>query len=330
MRLPVVRGELSGAIVDLLRAGSGDEHDAAAFDRAVAAVPHPLSDADFQLALACCYELHYRGFAGVSDDLEWDPTLLGVRRKIERRFEATLRELIDVPSGSTGRPVAELRALVDADVGTTLSRFLLREATVEQFRAFVVQRSIYQLKEADPHTWQVPRLSGRTKEALVEIQADEYGGGRPHRSHAELFGRTMRALDLDDTYGAYWDAALPETLAAVNLMSLLGLHRRHRGAALGHLAALEMTSTSPNRRYADGLRRLGFGTEATAYFDEHVEADAVHEQIAAVDMCGSFVTAEPDHSDNLLWGAAACLALDSRASVALLRSWAVPARRGAA
>ena len=35
------------------------------------------------------------------------------------------------------------------------------------------------------------------KAALVEIQSDEYGGGRPQRMHAELFAKTMRGLGLD-------------------------------------------------------------------------------------------------------------------------------------
>ena len=54
---------------------------------------------------------------------------------------------------------------------------------------------------------------------------------------------------------------------------MFGLHRRLRGALVGHLAVFEMTSSIPNRRYANGLRRLGI-PEATRFFDEHVEADA--------------------------------------------------------
>jgi hypothetical protein len=140
--------------------------------------------------------------------------------------------------------------------------------------------------------------------------------------HSALFARTMRGLGLDDTYGAYWDLALPETLATVNLMSLLGLHRRHRGALAGHLAALEMTSTAPNRRYGNGLRRLGVEDPGvTAFFDEHVEADAVHEQVAAVDLCGSLVAEAPELRPDVLWGAAACLTLDAAAGEAMLSSW---------
>ena len=98
--------------------------------------------------------------------------------------------------------------------------------------------------------------------------------------------------------------------ASVNTMSLFGLHRRWRGAALGHLAAVEMTSSEPSRRYSAGLRRLGFDERTTVFYDEHVEADAVHEQIASVDMCGSLVAAEPALARDVLFGAACSLAVD--------------------
>ena len=109
----------------------------------------------------------------------------------------------------------------------------------------------------------MPRLSGGPKAALVEVQSDEYGGGRAERMHA----RAVRAHDarrsgLDATYGAYLDQIPGVTLATVNLMSLFGLHRRLRGAIVGHLAVFEMTSSVPNRRYGNGLRRLGFDDDA--------------------------------------------------------------------
>ena len=154
-------------------------------------------------------------------------------------------------------------------------------------------RSVYHLKEGDPHTFAIPRLGGRAKAAMVEIQADEYGGGSLARMHSELFAGLMRDLDLDSAYGALWDIAPAAAFASVNTMSLFGLHRRWRGAAVGHLTAVEMTSSEPSRRYSAGLRRLGLGPGTTVFYDEHVEADAVHEQIAAVDMCGSLVAGEP-------------------------------------
>jgi hypothetical protein len=131
----------------------------------------------------------------------------------------------------------------------------------------------------------------------------------------------MAAVDLDDSYGAYLDRIGGTTLATVNLMSLFGLHRRLRGAIVGHLAVFEMTSPGPNRRYAAGLRRLGLSTRATEFFDEHVEADAVHEAIAAHDLAEGLAIAEPALTGDILFGARALLLLEARFAESLLGAW---------
>jgi hypothetical protein len=131
----------------------------------------------------------------------------------------------------------------------------------------------------------------------------------------------MDALGLDSEPGAYLDVIPGVTLATVNLMSLLGLHRRWRGAIVGHLALFEMTSSIPNRRYANGLRRLGLGEDATDFFDEHVEADAVHENVAAVDLAGGLARQDPRLAPDVLWGARALALLDARWALAVHAAW---------
>jgi hypothetical protein len=284
-------------------------------------VADALVDDDLQLALYLCYELHYRGLPGVDERWEWEPSLLALRRTWEASFEDALLAAVGAPQAPKGDMDLALRAVIDADDGPSLSRHLERHGTVDQVLEFVVHRSAYQLKEADPHSWAIPRLSGGPKAALLEVQADEYGGGRAERIHAELFAVAMQALGLDRTYGAYVDVLPGVTLATVNLMSMLGLHRRWRGAIVGHLAAFEMTSSVPNRRYANALRRLGFGDAATDFFDEHVEADAVHENIAAVDLAGGLARQEPALAGDVLWGARALIDVEARWARHLLERW---------
>jgi hypothetical protein len=317
-RLPEPRGPLSEALLSAL---TRPPHALGAL-----ADPGDPWGEDAQLALYCCYELHYRGLDGVDERWEWSPPLLEARARLETAFEAALRELVPPGSGSDAVAPEEmdvaLRAIADTDDSPSVSRHLERDAPVEHLLEFLVHRSAYQLKEADPHSFAIPRLTGPPKAALVEIQADEYGGGRPERVHATLFADAMRACGLDATYGAYLDALPAETLATVNLMSLCGLHRRLRGAIVGHLALFEMTSSLPNARYARGLRRLGFDTpEATGFFDEHVEADAVHENIAAVDLAGGLARQEPALAPQILWGARALVAVEGRWAAALMSAW---------
>ena len=311
--LPSPRGPVSEALLDALRraphtlAGSGE----------------PADDEDLHLALYCCYELHYRGFEGVDDRWEWEPSLLRLRGDLERRFEGQLLERIG-PPGPPPDPAevdARLRELMQADEAPSVSTFIEREATKAQVLEFMVHRSAYQLKEADPHSWALPRLWGRPKAAMVEIQADEYGNGRADDIHAELFARALTAVGLDPAYGAYLDQIPGVTLATVNLMSMFGLHRRLRGAIVGHLALFEMTSSVPNRRYATGLRRLGYDGDACLFFDVHVVADAVHESVAAVDLAGGLAKQDPALGADVLWGARALLEIDGDWARHTMSAW---------
>jgi hypothetical protein len=90
---------------------------------------------------------------------------------------------------------------------------------------------------------------------------------------------------------------------------------------VGHLAAYEMTSSLPCRRYGDGLRRLGGDDDSSDFFDEHVTADAAHEQVALHDLCGALAQDEPELAESILFGAAACLHVDARFAGAVLDAW---------
>ena len=318
MLLPAPRGPVSTGLLDALRRS---DPSALPVPRRADLSSDPLTDEDLQLALWVCFELHYRGFEDVDDVWEWQPDLIAVRGTLEAVLLDALRRDVHVRAG-TAAVADELRRLVDGDDGPQLSRYVQQRGTRGQFAEFVVHRSIYQLKEADPHTWAIPRLVGRAKAALIEVQIDEYGGGDPNRMHSELYRATMRGLGLSDGYGAYLDAVPAITLAISNVMSLFGLRRELRGALVGHLAAYEMTSSDPCRRYARGLRRLGADDATCEFYDAHVTADALHEQLAAHDLCGGLAEAEPDLAVDILFGAAVCLYVDNRFAEHVLGRWA--------
>ena len=315
LRLPPPEGPITASLVDFLR-GSTTE---------IAEPPDvvdPLDDRDLQLALYVANELHYGGVEGVDDDLEWHPSVEALRTGLERpmldQLAASARRRAAVDPSDVPKRIFEL---VAADDSPPLARFIETRATLEQFQEFVIHRSAYQLKEADPHTFSIPRISGPAKAAMVEIQADEYGGGDHPRMHSALFAKTMRELGLDDTPGAYVARLPASTLATVNLITLFGLKRRWRGALVGHLAGFEITSPGPNRRYANGLRRLGLGPEATEFYDEHVEADSVHENIAAYDLAGGLARQEPELADEIIFGLEALLHCEGRFAGHILDSF---------
>jgi hypothetical protein len=338
------RGPLSNLLIDILadselpdgdpaaanpqqsaaRTAEISEQLASATTTALAATSDIVTDDDIQLSLFILYGLHYGTTLDSAGVWEWNPAIIACRGQLEAAFEAALRATIPVPELPEANHEAVAAALVAMTAPTPkagLARFVARKATQDQLLEFLVQRSIYTLREADPHSWAIPRLTGRPKAALVEIQADEYGGGDPARVHATIFARTMEGVGLDTRYGVYVDSVPAVTLASLNMMSMFGLNRRLRGAIVGHLAAFEMTSSIPNRSYGDGFRRLGYGTDVTWYFDEHVEADAVHEQIAGRDLAGTLAEDDPTLLADIMFGAAACLVVDDLMGDFILESW---------
>jgi hypothetical protein len=184
-----------------------------------------------------------------------------------------------------------------------------------------VHRSAYQLKEGDGHSHGIPRLGGRVKQILVEIQSGEYGADEPgRRMHAELFAETMEELGLIARPHAYLHRLPASALMVSNVISLFGLHRRWRGALVGHLAYFEMTSVAPMGRYAHALARLGASKRAQKFYDVHVMADAEHECMV-LDMAEALLDDEPALRDDVLFGARCARAIEARFARDLFARW---------
>lgn len=321
MRLPPARGPISEAVTDALRSGRP------VTSPEVGEPADVLTDDDVQLTLWVLHDLHYAAFDDVVGDREWDPGIIGLRQRLSDLMETQLRPAttarIEQAREAADDIAEQVFAMTQADEGPSLAAYLQRKADRAEYLEFLTHRSVVALKETDAVAWTLPRVrTPGAKAVLAELLYDEYGGGRPAQVHAHLFAEAMRASGLSPEPGAY-AARLPAvSLAVDNLTSLLGLQRRLRGAALGHFAAFEATSSLPCRRLSRGAERLGLAPEVAGYWDEHVEADAVHEQLAVRGVCGALVAAEPDLADDVLFGAAACLEVEARFGAALLESFA--------
>jgi hypothetical protein len=311
--LPAVRGPLSAAVLEAL---ARDERGDLA-QLAEVADAEPLGE-DLQLSLHICYELHYQGFTGVDPEWEWDPDLLRLRAAMERVFLSALRA--HVPGGTDVVGTFD-ELLVEPVDGGGVTHYLRDEAPQWQLLEYFAHRSIYHLKEADPHAWVIPRLQGQAKAALVAVEFDEFGGGRGERMHSQLFADLLEGAGLRSEYLHYLDYAPACSLATINLMSLFGLHRRLRAALVGHFAAAEITTAPSAQRMEQALRRLGAADVCRQFYTEHIEADAVHEQVMRHDVIGDLLAREPELAGDVVFGAQATELLEYRLADHLLDAW---------
>lgn len=308
--LPSPRGPLSAAIVRALR-------EDRPLDRVDAAGADPWGD-DLQVALTVCQELHYRGWRDVDAAREWDPALVAARVALEDRFLAAVDEACVQPGASVA---AELTKLLRAGGGDGVAGHLETDGSPREFADYFAARSIYHLKEGDPHAWVIPRLPAAAKAPFVAVEFDEFGGGHPDRVHQELYARLLTDFGLDPGYLAYLDAAPAVVLAPVTLMTALGLRRARRGAVVGHFAATEITSSPGSARLLAGLRRLDAPESVRLFYREHVEADAVHEIVVRDDVIGGLLAAEPGLEADVVAGIRAFLLVEDRLEAAFLDAW---------
>ena len=309
---PRPRGPLSRWVIERMWAGGR---------RSCPSVAHADgSGDDVQLALFLAYEPHFRRI-GAAD--EWDAAMLDFRARLEALLEAWLIDRVGPPSLPGIRVDQAIPSLIAADDGPSVSQYMEHLGTLDQFRQFVVHRSLYQLKEGDGHTLGISRLQGRAKQLLAAIQAGEYGADEPgRRIHSELFASTMRGLGLDDRPGAYLDVVPASAMLVSNVISMFGLHRRWRAALVGHLAVFEMTSVTPMGRYSNALARLGVDEDVRRFYDVHVLADAEHEHMA-LDMAVAQAEQEPETVGEILFGSRVAIEVERCFATDLLASWDV-------
>jgi hypothetical protein len=317
--LPEAAGPLSFAVIDHLTCRPPRRY--------YTPVSAPVGDSDphgrdLQLALAVCYELHYRGFANVDPRWEWDPGVLQLRGRLEEAFLTAVREGIGGIGRVTSAADEMARLSIEPMDGEGPSYYLRDRGTWEEMREYFVHRSPYHLKEGDPHAWAIPRLSGTAKAAFVAIEFDEFGAGRGDYVHQTLYAELMMAAGLNASYLHYLNDVPAEALAAVNLMSLFGLHRDLRGAAIGHFAATEITSSPGSRRLVEALSRMNAPEPCIRFYREHVEADAVHEQVVRTDVVGDLVAREPNLEPDVVFGIRAFDFVEDRLAAHLMASWA--------
>lgn len=325
-RLPRPRGPLTDELFARLRSVPAGRPIAGGN------VVDPFDD-DAQLALYVLQELAYRPVGDVDDRWEHDPGAVTLRLGLERELETALRERTQPvtrqfeDAAGHGLPDALTDALTEMVAGAegpSLSKWVAAHAGVDHLAEFAVHRAPYQLKEADPHSTAIPRLAaGPVKSALLDIQLDEYGP-QPGEAHAQLFAGTMRALGLEPDAGPDLDRLPATTLVTSTTLHLLAGCRRLIGALLGHLAVFEMTSVAPMYRYGAALRRVLPESDAAAaarFYDVHVAADGRHQHVALDDMIGPFVCAEPERAGDVLFGAAAVLAVEADFAGHVLDAW---------
>jgi hypothetical protein len=82
-----------------------------------------------------------------------------------------------------------------------------------------------------------------------------------------------------------------------------------------------VTSLPSSRRLAEAMERVGAGPAAVRLYTEHVEADAVHEQLVRREVIDGLLGDEPELEPDVVFGIDATVWVEDRFGAALLTAW---------
>jgi heme oxygenase-like protein len=91
---------------------------------------------------------------------------------------------------------------------------------------------------------------------------------------------------------------------------------------VGQFATIELTSSPGSDRLVQAMQRLGCGPDAIDFYAEHVEADAVHEQLVRRSILTPMLDAEPELASDVVFGIRASNQLADGLEALLLDRWA--------
>ncbi len=273
-------------------------------------------DLDAQLAWFELNEVSFAGWRSVDDGAEWWPEVVRARQRLEawfvRAISARIPDVVETPAEAVSRTLSA--------EGPSISSYLRDHGTVENVRESLMLRFPYQSKEADPHAFAVPRLSGGVKRALCDIQSGEYGVG--HRAtHAELFRSAVEAIGVETDVGAVLERLPGVAFATSNLVSMGGLNRSRRGIVVGQLALFEMDSVIPSTAMVAACRRLDLAPATRRFFEVHVMADAEHEKIAEQAFLHGYPSEEPGQIGDVVFGIRAQSVIDRASTDLAIGRW---------
>ncbi|MCW2967083.1 MAG: iron-containing redox enzyme family protein [Solirubrobacteraceae bacterium] len=242
-------------------------------------------------------------------DNEHDLTLTAVRLELERAFEAHLARLAPLPETPPADPadagswLSELALERPLFAGPSMGVFYREEATLEQLREVVAQRSLFFLKEPDPWTMVIPSLRGKAKAGLIDLILDEYGWGRHDQMHSTVYGTLMEKLGLSSEYDHYFDRTSWQLLAGLNYQTMVARHRRLCRRMYGYVYLVEADSPGSMRNYLAAYARAGIDDpDVLTFYELHIDADQGHADVALNEVILPVLAEEPSAVEEIARG----------------------------
>lgn len=242
-----------------------------------------------------------------SPSLQWCDELAREHelRLLEGQFLEALRATVQAAASASAGNAAHFCTWFESLAHTgpgqhhPLFDWLAREATLAQMRWFLTQEAAGEAGFEDLLAYTQVKLPPQPKLECARNFWDEMGHGKQSAMHGQMLEHMVRELDLHPAI----DTTVWESLALANTMVGLATTRRYGYHAVGALGVIELTAPGRVKQVAAGMRRLGLGGRARAYFDLHAALDVSHSRAWIREVIRPLVEEDPARGQFIAEGA---------------------------
>jgi len=259
---------------------------------------HPVGRRDAALALAQVHDLHLAPLHTLGDKvrLQHHPVVATLKHRLEQAY---LRRL-PAPTTADEDAVAGMRRIAAIDLVPPVYDWIADEASLEEMRAYLTLEGGPDGGFDDLVALCQIGIDGEPKVELATNYWDEMGRGDLTAVHTELHHRMAKALGL--TAVDRRDQPV-EALERSLLGSTLATNRALQPEMVGALGLLELQAGPRCRRVVKGLKRLGRGEDALAFYEEHAVADPRHGKDWLDHVVGPLAERFPEWAPRIITGA---------------------------
>jgi hypothetical protein len=248
----------------------------------------PVARYQVQRALYVLYEDSVRPAGADAGLNQFNPFLITLRNKLERRWEQLELDRLglqpnDVPTDPKAfRDYFTSICWAHKMIGHPLFDYLAKDATRGELVNFFLNDGAVIVRFCDLVVLSMVGVDDDVRPELAHNFWDEMGNGEFQERHVALYrdlltytGTNLPADELSAEH--FIDRLDWSGLTGYNLYLFLCLHRRNQFRALGALGAAEMTDPPQYARVLEGCRRVGLDDDAgLAYYSGHHETDVTH------------------------------------------------------
>jgi hypothetical protein len=236
----------------------------------------PVDARDGALTLAVIHDLFVAPVDTVRETVvhQHHPAVVGLKGRLEAALLDRVADQvgeIEVAGGASA--VESIRALASRDLVPSVYQWVAASARWTELRSFLAMEGGPDGGFDDLVALGQIGLAGEPKLEMARNYWDEMGRGSLPAIHTELQHRMAVAVRLGSTPRALLPlVALDRSL----LCTVFATNRRLQPELVGALGLIELQAGPRCRQVVRGLKRLGGGQDALAFYQEHAEADPRH------------------------------------------------------